>query len=131
MKRLALGAVVLVAVACGRAAEPPPQGSPAGEITTPPTSTATTVRQWVAVFDAAGHPDDLEPSTEELLDAVGGNIAVQPVQCWEGLAEDLEVGAGEYAAAVIATSEEELNRLVDQVGEEPIGTGRYPAFCLD
>jgi hypothetical protein len=47
------------------------------------------------------------------------------------LAEDLEVGAGEYAAAVIATSEEELNRLVDRVGEEPIEAGRYPAFCLD
>jgi hypothetical protein len=131
VRRLALVAAVLAAVACGRAAEPPPQGSPAGQTTPPATSTATTVRQWVAVFDTAGHPDDLDPSTEDLLAAVGGNIAVQPVQCWEGLAEDLGVGAGEYAAAVIATSEEELNGLVDRVGKEPIGTGRYAAFCLD
>jgi hypothetical protein len=124
-------AAVLAAVACGRSAEPGPQGSPAGQPTPPATSTVTSVRQWVAVFDTAGHPDDLDPSTEDLLAAVGGNIAVQPVQCWEGLAEDLEVGSGEYAAAVIAMSEEELNGLVDRVGDEPIGTGRYPAFCLD
>jgi hypothetical protein len=131
VRRLALTAVFLGAIACGREAEPPPRGSPRGQTTPPVTSTATTVRQWVAVFDTAGHPDNLDPSTEVLLDAVGGNVAVQPVQCWEGLAEDLEVGAGEYAAAVIATSAEELNRLVDRVGEEPIGTGRYQAFCLD
>jgi hypothetical protein len=130
LRTLALVASVLAAGACGGEAEPPPQGSPAGE-TGPPPKAAGTVRQWVAVFDTAGHPDGLDPSTEELLDAVGGNVAVQPVQCWQGLAEDLEVGAGEYAAAVIGTSQQELDGLVDQVGEEPIGTGRYRAFCLD
>jgi hypothetical protein len=55
----------------------------------------TSVRQWVAVFDTAPRPHSLDPSTEELLDAAGGNIAVQPVQCWEGLATDLGVNAGE------------------------------------
>jgi hypothetical protein len=130
VRGLVLSVAVLATAGCGRAADPASQGSP-GDTTPAATSTATTVWQWVAVFDTAGHPDDLEPSTEDLLAAVGGNIAVQPVQCWEGLAEDLEVGAGEYAAAVIATSEEELNGLIDRVGEEPVGTGRYPALCLD
>ena len=76
-------------------------------------------------------PDSLDPSTEELLDAAGGNIAVQPVQCWEGLAADLGVNAGEYAAAVIASSKDELDAVVEEVGREPIGTGEYEAFCLD
>jgi hypothetical protein len=96
-----------------------------------PSSVETSVRQWVAVFDTAAHPDHLDPSTEELLDSAGAQIAVQPVQCWEGMAADLEVDPGVYAAAVISTSEEELAGVVEGVDREPIGTGRYEAFCLD
>lgn len=131
MRNLAAIAVVLVAGACGGEAETPATEPMPGETTPAEGPTANSVRQWVAVFDTAAHPDDLDPSTQELLDAVGGNIAVQPVQCWEGLAEDLGVGAGEYAAAVIGTSEDELADVVEKVGEEPTGTGRYRAFCLD
>jgi hypothetical protein len=124
-----LAAVVLVA--CGpdrpEQAEPPDPHSPTGT----PLPPVGEVRQWVAVFDTAAHPDDLDPSTEELLEAAAENIAVQPVQCWDGLADDLEVEAGLYAAAVIASSEGELEAVVEEVGREPVGTGRYEAFCLD
>jgi hypothetical protein len=120
--------VMLAAAACGQ----DPSRAPATEASpTVETPVGTSVQQWVAVFDTAPHPDDLDPSTEELLDAAGGNIAVQPVQCWEGLAADLEVNPGEYAAAVIATSKDELDGVVQEVGGEPIGTGEYEAFCLD
>jgi hypothetical protein len=32
---------------------------------------------------------------------------------------------------VIATSKDELDGVVEEVGREPIGTGEYEAFCLD
>jgi hypothetical protein len=126
---LVLAALVLVA--CGP--EPPggaeSGGSPSSPgIELPPSGK---VRQWVAVFDTAAHPDDLDPSTEELLEAAAKHIAVQPVQCWDGLANDLGVDAGLYAAAVIAPSRDELEDVVEEVGREPVGEGRYEAFCLD
>lgn len=121
--------LMLTAAACGQnSSRAPATGT---SPTTVETRVETSVRQWVAVFDTAFHPDDLDPSTEELLDSAGGHIAVQPVQCWEGLAADLEADPGVYAAAVIATSEDELDGVVDEVGREPIGTGEYEAFCLD
>jgi hypothetical protein len=131
MRRPAVVIVALALAACGpeRADAPQPRGSP------PPVQTEapppTEVRQWVAVFDTAEHPDDLDPSTKELLETAAENIAVQPVQCWEGLAADLDVDAGLYAAAVIAPTEEELQAVVEDVGREPVGTGRYKAFCID
>ena len=129
-------AAVLAGGACGEPATEGPRGegsptpaeTPAG---TPETALPTPVRQWVGVFDTAGHPDGLDPSTAELLDSAGGNIAVQPIQCWDGLAADLEVDPGVYAAAVITTSEDDLATVVEAVGRGPIGTGEYRAFCLD
>lgn len=129
MRRAVLLGAMLVAAACAEdPSEEPRTESPPAPV---PTAVETSVRQWVAVFDTAAHPDDLDPSTEELLDAAGGHIAVQPLQCWEGLAKDLDVDAGLYAAAVIATSEDELAEVVDDVGREPVGSGAYEAFCLD
>jgi hypothetical protein len=125
---MALG-MMLTAAACGQG----PSRAPATEASpaTVETPVETSVLQWVAVFDTASHPDDLDPSTDELLGAAGGHIAIQPVQCWDGLAADLDVAAGAYAAAVIATSEDELESVVEEVGREPIGTGEYEGFCLD
>jgi hypothetical protein len=125
---LGLTLLAVVVVACGGDGASEPRGSPATRTEHP---TGTEVRQWVAVFDTAAHPDDLDPSTEELLDAAREHIAVQPVQCWEGLAEDLDVEAGLYAAAVIAPREDDLRVVVEDVGREPVGTGRYRAFCID
>ena len=129
-RAIALVTVVILG-ACGDRSEELRAGPSPAPTETAPTGLPTSVRQWVAVFDTAGHPDDLDPSTEELLEEVGGHIAVQPVQCWDGLAADLELNAGLYAAAVIATSEQELADVVGDVGREPIGTGEYEAFCID
>jgi hypothetical protein len=129
VRRVVVLGAVLAAAACGRDSS---LGRGTETSPTPvPSSVETSVRQWVAVFDTAAHPDHLDPSTEELLDSAGAQIAVQPVQCWEGMAADLEVDPGVYAAAVISTSEEELAGVVEGVDREPIGTGRYEAFCLD
>jgi hypothetical protein len=128
VRRAVVVGAVLAAAACGGDAS---VGPGTGSSPTPaPTPVETSVRQWVAVFDTAAHPDHLDPSTEELLDSAGGHIAVQPVQCWDGLAADLEVDPGLYAAAVIATSEHELEGVVEGVDRDPIGTGEYEAFCL-
>jgi hypothetical protein len=125
---LVLAALVLVACAPNR-----PGGAEPGESPSPPGTQLPSgkVRQWVAVFDTAAHPDHLDPSIEELLEAAAEHIAVQPVQCWDGLADDLGVDAGLYAAAVIAPSRDELQDVVEEVGREPVGEGRYEAFCLD
>ena len=131
MTRRPLVLAALVLVACGPdrpgGAEPRESSSPPGTQLPP----SGEVRQWVAVFDTAAHPDDLDPSTEELLEAAAEHIAVQPVQCWDGLAGDLGVHAGRYAAAVIAPSQDELQDVVEEVGRKPVGEGRYEAFCLD
>jgi hypothetical protein len=128
-RALVLAALALVACGPDRPGGAESPGSPSPAETTRPT--ALEVRQWVAVFDTSAHPDDLDPSTEELLAAAGEHIAVQPVQCWDGLADDLGIEAGLYAAAVIAPSEDELQEVVEEVGRKPLGTGRYEAFCLD
>jgi hypothetical protein len=88
--------------------------------------------EWIAVFDVARSPDQLDPSTEELLETAGSeHIAVSPISCWEGLPEKLHSGVDAYVAAVYGPGEEELDEVIEAVGREPIFRGELAAYCID
>jgi hypothetical protein len=88
--------------------------------------------EWIAVFDVGGHPEELDPSTEELLETAGmDHIAVGQASCWKGLPRKLGVGLDAVVAAVHARSEEELDTVVSAVGRQPVFLGELAAFCID
>jgi hypothetical protein len=140
-------AVTLLAGACGSGetprrevatATPTVRVSPSATPTTvvgsepEPTPTVELIREWVAVFRVAD-ARDLQKETDELLRLVPHNIAIAPIGCWVGVPEKLGNPEGDsvYVAAVVAESREELQRVVEKVGREPILVGEFPAMCVD
>ncbi len=87
--------------------------------------------EWVSVFDVAEDPADLDPGTDELMEAVGGAIAISPASCWTGLAERLDADPDNYVAAVVASDRSELEDVTVEVGRQPLVTGEFPALCVD
>lgn len=88
--------------------------------------------EWIAVFDVARDPDQLDPSTEELLQTAGrDHIAVSPISCWEGLPEELNSGVDAYVAAVYGPGKAQLDEVIEAVGREPIFRGELVAYCID
>lgn len=100
-----------------------------------PTSAEPTIEpilEWVAVFRVA-EVQELNDEAQELFRLVPQNVAVAPVGCWVGLPEKLGNPSGEspYVSAVVAESREELDRVVEKVGRDPILRGEFPAMCVD
>lgn len=87
--------------------------------------------EWVAVFETARDPNDLERIQRELLDTVPHNVAVSPVTCWKGLAAQLGVPRDRYVAGVVAVTSNELDFVVERVGLTPTFFGQLRARCLD
>jgi hypothetical protein len=85
--------------------------------------------EWVAVFDAAADPDDLDPGVRELQKAAGTGLAISPASCWRGLAPRLGVSRNSYVSAVVARTETELDFVVDRVGTIPRVRGLFPRRC--
>jgi hypothetical protein len=85
--------------------------------------------EWVAVFDAARDPRDLDPGAEELKETAGTHIAISPVSCWRGLPQRLAVSRDVYVAAVVAGTETELDFVVERVGRIPQARGLFPRRC--
>jgi hypothetical protein len=107
-----------------RAALLPPDGGP-------PDAGAQGLLEWVAVFDVAEDPGDLEPGTDELMEAAGGAIAISPASCWSGLAVRLGAEPGDYVAAVVAQTRSELEAVTARVGRRPLVSGEFQAHCVD
>jgi hypothetical protein len=97
-----------------------------------PEPTVELVREWVAVFRVA-EAQELNDEAQELFQLVPHNVAVGPIGCWVGLPEKLGSPKGEsvYVSAVVAESRQELDRVVEKVGREPILLGEFPAMCVD
>lgn len=89
------------------------------------------VSEFVAVFDTARDPDDLDPSDQELLEIAPDNVAVSPASCWKGLPQGLGVSRNHYVAAVVATTGNELDFVIEQVDRVPIFYGQLKARCVD
>lgn len=129
-------AVALFVGACGSGERAP---RPESATTTPtdvieeePEPTVDLVQEWVAVFRVA-EAQDLQAETQELFRLVPKNIAVAPMGCWVGLPEKLGNPQGEslYVSAVVAESRQELDRVVEKAGREPILLGEFAAMCVD
>ncbi|HEV3474516.1 MAG TPA: hypothetical protein VG602_04040 [Actinomycetota bacterium] len=85
--------------------------------------------EWVAVFDSAPDPGQLDPGAEELQDTAGTHLAISPVSCWRGLPARVGVSRNAYVAAVIAATETELDFIVERVGRIPQARGLFARRC--
>jgi hypothetical protein len=131
--RVLVGVVVLAlaSVACGQDREPragPGSPSPTFEDVTDGSPGAG---EYLAVFDTAGDPEDLEAVQEEILEAAPANVAISPAGCWEEVPDELGISSGDYVAGVVAASAEGLQEAVDAVGREPIFEGRVTLIACD
>jgi len=89
------------------------------------------VTEFLAVFESARDPDDLQPIQDELLEKAPRNIAVSPAGCWKGLAPSLGVSRNHYVAGVVAQTGNELDFVIDRVDRTPIFYGQLRARCVD
>ena len=111
--------LMVLAAGCGGGggggAKPPPPGS----------------RQWLAVFETAADPDDLDAATTDLLERVGGGTVTSPAGCFRAGLEGSGVAPGDYVLGVAAGSRGELNELVARSGREPIFRGEVVDTCQE
>jgi hypothetical protein len=127
---LLAGVVALGATACG---DRQPRAGPASP--SPTFEDVTTISpghpEFLAVFETAADPEDLESVQEEILEEAPENVAVSPAGCWEEVPDELGVSAGDYVAGVVAASAEELQEAVEAVGREPIFEGQVTLIACD
>jgi hypothetical protein len=112
-----------------RGAAAPTLQQSASPTATEPEPSLELPREWIAVF-RVGEAQHLNEEAQELLRLVPKNVAVAPVICWPGLRERLDNATG-YVSAVVAGSRNELDRVVQKVGREPILVGEFPTMCLE
>ena len=85
--------------------------------------------EWVAVFDAARNPGDLDPGAPALRRTAGAHLAISPASCWRDLPRILGVSRNAYVSAVVAGSEGELDFVVERVERIPLARGPFPRRC--
>ena len=121
MRGAMVAALVLAVLAAGcggdggGGGEPPPPGD----------------RQWLAVFETAADPDDLDAATTDLLERVGGGTVTSPAGCFRESLEGSGIAPGDYVLGVAAGSRGELNELVARSGREPIFRGEVVDTCQE
>jgi hypothetical protein len=117
-------ALALLVASCGAPDPTAPQP------TSPPArSTTSAMAVWIAVFESAEDPNDLENAADDLMDQAGTAVVVAPEGCFGGLRGKGGVGAGEYVLAVTAESQEGLDTTVGRVDREPVVTVRVEDLC--
>ncbi|HEX2030116.1 MAG TPA: hypothetical protein VHL78_01755 [Actinomycetota bacterium] len=129
--------VVIAAVAAGVAAAAcggdgggrTGRADPGTDARTPGATIAVGTTEWVAVFETAADPNDLEAQQAELLERVEGAILVGPAGCHEGLASALNVDRGTYVIGVVGSSEAQMERAVQRAEREPIFRGELKLLC--
>lgn len=85
--------------------------------------------EWVAVFDTARDPNDLEQEQAGLLERVEGAILVAPAGCHEGLPKALKVDDGTYVLGVVALTKQQMEQAVDRAERDPIFRGQLTLLC--
>jgi hypothetical protein len=83
---------------------------------------------WVAIFDVASDPNELDADTQELIDLVGQAILVSPGGCLGGLPSHV-AGAGDYVLGVRADSQGELEEIVETAGRTPLISVQVQDLC--
>lgn len=124
--------VVVAAVAVGLAAAcggDGNDGSTARDRGAKAATTAVGGTEWVAVFETAADPNDLEGQQAELLERVDGAILVGPAGCHEGLAKALKIDRGTYVIGVVGSSEAQMENAVQRAERQPIFRGQLKLLC--
>jgi hypothetical protein len=84
---------------------------------------------WIAVFQTAEDPNELDAAARDVMDRVGKAIVLAPEGCFGGLRDHSEIGPGEYVLGVLAGSRNHLEKAVERAGEEPVVTARVEDLC--
>lgn len=88
-------------------------------------------RTWLAVFEAAADPNELDAATADLLERVEGAVVTSPASCFRGPLEASGIEAGDYVVGVAARSRAALDDLVARSGREPIFEGAVVETCQE
>ncbi len=130
---VALTSVVLGATVCSSGGSsntvPPDEPTAVSSPTAVTTGSAALDPVWLAVFDTAADPNELDAATGELLPLVGGAIVVSPASCFQGLPGD--VRSADYVIGVVAGTLAELDDVVAAAERTPTFTGEVGQLCLD
>jgi hypothetical protein len=130
-RTIALAALVAIAVTgCGEDRRPHagPTTSPTFEDVTEPSPGSL---EWLAVFESAEDPNELQDIQDEILAEAPENVAVSPAGCWDEVPEELGLEEDDYVAGVVAASPDDLRQAVDAVGREPIFEGQVTLIACD
>lgn len=139
-RRAAVAGIVAVAVfvgGCNGDAErsdpgtdrPGGNGKPGTTGNPPESSKQGGFKEWVAVFETARDPEDLQDPQTRILRRAPRNVLVGPAGCHQGLADELSVSEQTYVAGVVARTEGELRAATRRVDLEPIFEGRLRLLC--
>lgn len=122
------GALVLASCARGPGtSSPAATASPGGTASPSPQASGRPV--WIAVFETAQDPNDLEGEAGALMDRAGTMVVLGPEGCYGGLRGQDDVDPGDYVLAVVAASRGELEAAVDRSGRDPLVTGTVEDRC--
>jgi hypothetical protein len=124
---VALTVLVLAGCAGDRAATPRSTATP--DRASPTARGPSPLHAWIAVFQTAEDPNQLDAAAEDLMDRVGPAVVVAPEGCFGDLRGRGNIGPGDYVLAVMAGSEDQLERAVERAGERPMVTARVEDLC--
>jgi len=127
---LAIGlALALLLVACAGDRSGSPQRTGSSPQGTPSRTSHSPSRVWIAVFQSAEDPNDLEAASEELMEKAGTAVVVAPEGCFGGLRGRGDIRPGDYVLAVMADSRDGLDVAVGRADREPVVTARVEDDC--
>jgi hypothetical protein len=125
----AVALTVLVLAGCGGDRAARPRSTATTDRVSPTAPGPSPLHAWIAVFQTAKDPNQLDAAAEELMDRVGPAVVVAPEGCFRVLRGRGDIGPGDYVLAVMAGSEDQLERAVERAGEEPMVTARVEDLC--
>ncbi len=85
-------------------------------------------QRWLAAVQVAPRADDLDATTERLIDVFGTSLVVSPADCFDGLPAGVDDG---YVVGAVGSSRDEVERLVADAGEKVLFTASVTIACTD
>jgi len=120
----------MVASASACASGPAPGTDPPAPT---PASSPSPSEVWIAIYDVAEDPNDLEDERGQIVEALGdpleGSVVVSPAGCFDGLPD--EFAHGTYVLAIQQVERVYLRALGQQLDGAPRFLGRVTVTCTD
>jgi hypothetical protein len=85
--------------------------------------------EWVAIYDSARDPADLERTRRRLMETAPGNLVIAAASCWKGLAQQLGVPRDAQVAGVVAITGNELAFVVERIELSFLFYGQLRSRC--